>query len=251
MGMGSKEPYVSGMEGGASASPLKERWYNGQKLLPYDDTGHVDGYKPVSDQWTNKDDLMRSRRWLPWVMLSLLIVGILIFTLEAYAGAFPLAEQKAREQINRIERAPTRLEAMPAVIAQAAKLAAKYTERAPLEEMPGVVFLPSRILEARYCAEAVKRHNECKAKNVVALHDNKTIYLDEHLDPVSDELAFSILLHEMIHVMQSRDKSYPNTCLDAFELEKEAVLVQVQFLRDRSNIMSSMVYNSLRLYRCP
>lgn len=289
MGMGSKEPYVSMQEtegeGPAGVSPLKEEWYSalppaaGQPQLRRrregerwyivppiaDDTGKNDGYQ---EQWTSenwevvrvkkeRDDTMRSRSWIPWVLIGLVTLWVTLwhFAPSAHAeGSFAASEKAqrlAQEQVNRIERAPTRLEAMPAVTAQAAVLAAKYTGRAPLEVMPEVVFMPSKVIEARYCAEAVKRHDECRAKRVVALHDNKTIYLDEHLDPVLDEIAFSILLHEMVHMLQERDKAYPNTCLDAFELEKEAALAQVQFLRDRSNIMSSTVYNSLRFYRCP
>jgi len=138
----------------------------------------------------------------------------------------------------------TRLEALTSVTKQAMTEAARLTGRPPITKIPVVGFLPSKVLQARYCGA-----KDCRA--VVSAQDNGVIFMDEHLDPINDPVSFSILIHECVHVIQDAAKDNPKDCLDGFRLEKEAAYAQAQWLREQNNILGSVVLNNLRLYRCP
>lgn len=137
----------------------------------------------------------------------------------------------------------THLDALRSVTKQAMNEAARLTNRKPLAMVPVLAFLPTSVLQARFC-----QAKQCNV--VVSFHDNGVIYMDEHLDPLRHEVAFSILIHEAVHVMQESNKEFPKTCGDAFNLEREAVEAQAHYLREQQNMLAGLVLQNLRLYRC-
>lgn len=95
----------------------------------------------------------------------------------------------------------------------------------PPAHLPEIVMVPSRALQEWACAGA-----PCQ---VLGWHPpGNVIYLDDRLDPESDTIAASILVHELTHWLQQQPGRYTDgyTCEQAIAMEREAYGVQQQFL---------------------
>lgn len=95
----------------------------------------------------------------------------------------------------------------------------------PPAHLPELVMVPHAWLVQQACGG-----NECQ---VLGWHPpGDTVYLDERLDPESDLLAASILVHELTHWLQQQPGRYATgyTCDEAIAMEREAYGVQQRFL---------------------
>ena len=63
----------------------------------------------------------------------------------------------------------------------------------------------------------------------------RVIFLDRRLDPASDVMAKSILVHELVHFLQREASASggPANCADWLEWEREAFDVQIKWLAEQ------------------
>jgi hypothetical protein len=92
-------------------------------------------------------------------------------------------------------------------------------------QLPEVQMVPHSYLVKQACAG-----RECKVLGWFPAGER--IYLDGRLNPKDDLFATSVLLHEMVHYLQSKSERYsgPHSCEKAMAMEREAYAVQREFL---------------------
>ena len=91
--------------------------------------------------------------------------------------------------------------------------------------LPPVVLVDKDIVAKYACA------GKCRALG--AYHPNYGIALDHTLDPLNDDLARSILIHELVHYLQHENGLYANNseCTRWLKREEHAYSAQNKFLR--------------------
>jgi hypothetical protein len=84
-----------------------------------------------------------------------------------------------------------------------------------------------------------------KCKAVGAFHPVYGIAIAKHMNPLKNDLARSILLHELVHFLQHENKLYAtaNDCIRWFKRERQAYAAQNKFLRKAQS--TTRVANSL------
>ena len=105
-------------------------------------------------------------------------------------------------------------------------------------QVPPIVFADKETVSHYACA------GTCRALG--AYHPKYGIALDQSLDPVKDDLARSILLHELVHYLQHEDGRYADAgdCDRWVKRERDAYAAQNKFLRKIQS--TSRVSHSLR-----
>jgi predicted SprT family Zn-dependent metalloprotease len=91
--------------------------------------------------------------------------------------------------------------------------------------LPPVVLADKETVARYACA------GKCRAAG--AYHPRYGIALDRSLDPLNDDLARSILLHELVHYLQHENQLYADKtdCARWFKREEHAYSAQQQYLR--------------------
>ena len=111
---------------------------------------------------------------------------------------------------------------------------------APPAEEPVIVKVPHAFFVENACDG-----RECKVYGWYS--GGRNLYLDDRLDPETNLLAASIVVHEMVHYLQGVDRNdgvpaggaaYQelSTCDDAIALEREAYGVQREYLHSYGSI---------------
>ncbi len=82
----------------------------------------------------------------------------------------------------------------------------------------------------QYLVEKACAGRECKVLGWFP--PGKTIFLDDRLNPKEDLFATSILVHEMVHYLQSQSSQFgaASPCQRAISMEREAYGIQREFL---------------------
>lgn len=91
--------------------------------------------------------------------------------------------------------------------------------------LPRVVHADSETVSRYACS------SKCRA--LAAYHPHHGIVLDHSIDPFSNHLARSILLHEIVHYLQDKNKFYAHSsdCARWFKREEHAYAAQNNFLK--------------------
>ena len=91
-------------------------------------------------------------------------------------------------------------------------------------EMPEVKFVASAELQEMACGQPCAVFGWSPPGRV--------IFLDARLDPATDVMAKSILIHELVHYLQRQTsgRAEPANCSDWLEREREAFDVQIKWL---------------------
>jgi hypothetical protein len=91
--------------------------------------------------------------------------------------------------------------------------------------MPVIEYVPHARLEQMMC-----KSQHCDVLGVYP--PGETIYLDDKLDPQDNTVAASIVVHEMVHYLQSKSGRYDgkSDCHTVMQLEREAYSVQSKYL---------------------
>lgn len=92
------------------------------------------------------------------------------------------------------------------------------------DRLPEVEMVPHSYLVQHACAG-----RECRVLGWFP--PGRTIFLDNRLKPAADLYASSIVVHEMVHYLQSQSKRYPRpyTCEAIIAMEREAHAVQREY----------------------
>ena len=99
----------------------------------------------------------------------------------------------------------------------------------PADQLPFFVPMPAGEIEITQC-----RYIRTACEGTVALydHENYRIIILDTLDP-NDPEDNSVIVHEMVHVLQYRNNRVPHpmTCKDVTRLENQAYSAQNAYLR--------------------
>ena len=103
--------------------------------------------------------------------------------------------------------------------------AVSITGLAMPKALPPVVLADKETVARYACA------GKCRAAG--AYHPRYGVALDRSLDPLNDDLARSILLHELVHYLQYENQLYADKtdCARWFKREEHAYSAQQQYLR--------------------
>jgi len=103
--------------------------------------------------------------------------------------------------------------------------AVSITGLAMPKALPPVVLADKETVARYACA------GKCRAAG--AYHPRYGVAIDRSLDPLNDDLARSILLHELVHYLQHENQLYADKtdCARWFKREEHAYSAQQQYLR--------------------
>lgn len=110
------------------------------------------------------------------------------------------------------------------------------------ESHPQVLFMPQAEIAEAICGQP------CPVR--AAYVRDTGILFDDTFDLENDEFARSVLLHELVHVLQDRDGAFADipACLRQTVREREAYWAQQEYLyRKRQPVMAGL-FNSMRFW---
>ena len=97
-----------------------------------------------------------------------------------------------------------------------------------------------RFVSNQYIVDTLCDGKECGAVAMYLRED--TIYLDERLDVLHDFRHRSVLLHELVHWVQTRSGKFPGRdCETWLAQEREAYALQARWLGDRRAFFLSKI----------
>lgn len=135
--------------------------------------------------------------------------------------------------------------ALAKMVAELLMVVQAFTSYELPETSPRVEFLPQAELQERACGAP------CQVFGFFPPGD--VILLDERLDPLGNEAARGILLHELVHYMQQENGAFPGEtgCQRWRSRELEAFDVQIRWLSERNAPLYALGRNSrLPMHAC-
>ena len=119
------------------------------------------------------------------------------------------------------------------IVAELLLFAQAVTGYAPAEHPPEIVFLEQAELQSQAC------ETPCKVFGWYPYGDE--IFLDQRLDPIGNPKARGVLLHELVHYLQQKNRAFEeeSACLAWARKEQEAYRVQGAWLA-QNNIVATL-----------